>query len=84
MRLERSDNGQTTKTNGQGHEAGGRRVDLPDTTVLIAQAYKLRTTLHDLMHQASSLAKALKQHRPTSVPHRALQSPTPRRPNGSS
>ncbi len=59
------------KTNGQARKATGRKAELQDAAALIAQAEKFRSALHDLMHQANGLVKALKQHRRQS---RAIQS----------
>jgi outer membrane protein TolC len=66
-----SANGQATKAKGQARKATGRKAELQDAAALIQQAEKLRTALHDLMHQANSLVKSLKQHRRQS---RAIQS----------
>ena len=59
-------NGQSNghaKVNGQTRKATGRKAELQDAAALIEQAEKLRTAVHDLMHQANGLVKALKQHR---------------------
>ena len=67
-------NGQSNghaKTNGQAHKTTGRKAERQDTAALIEQAEKLRTALHNLMHEANGLVKALKQHRRQS---RAIQS----------
>ena len=67
-------NGQSNghvKTTGQARKATGRKAELQDAAALIEQAEKLRTALHDLMHQANGLVKSLKQHRRQS---RAIQS----------
>ena len=66
-----SAHGQATKANGQTRKTTGRKAELQDAAALIEQAEKLRTALHDLMHQANGLVKALKQHRRQS---RAIQS----------
>jgi len=63
-------NGQA-KTNGEARKTSGRKAELQDTAALIEQAEKLRTALHNLMHQANGLVKSLKQHRRQS---RAIQS----------
>ncbi len=63
-------NGQA-KTNGEARKTTGRKAELQDAAALIEQAEKLRTALHDLMHQANGLVKAQKQHRRQS---RAIQS----------
>jgi hypothetical protein len=55
-------NGQA-KTNGQARKTGTQKASQQDIASLIEQAEKLRTSLHDLMYQASGLVKALKQHR---------------------
>ena len=54
-------NGHATKTNGQ-----ARKAERQDIAALIERAEKLHTMAHDLMHEASSLVKGLKQHRRTS------------------
>jgi hypothetical protein len=65
-----SAHGQATKANGQTRKTTGRKAELQDAAALIEQAEKLRTALHDLMHQANGLVKSLKQHRRQS---RAIQ-----------
>ena len=40
-----------------------RKSSQQDIGALIEQAVKLRTALHDRMHEAGELVKALKQHR---------------------
>jgi hypothetical protein len=67
-------NGQSNghaKTNGQARKITGRKAELQDAAALIAQAEKLHTALHSLMHEANGLVKSLKQHRRQS---RAIQS----------
>ena len=49
-----------TKLNGETRKVKASRQDI---TALIEEATKLRTALHDLLHQASALVKSLKQHR---------------------
>ena len=70
-----SANGHAAKTNGQARKTTGRKAESQDTTALIEQAEKLRTALHNLMHEASGLVKALKQHRRQ---NRASRPPWPR------
>ena len=65
-----SANGHTAKTNGQARKVSSRKPGSNDSTALIEQAEKLRTAAHNLMHEASGLVKALKQHRRQS---RAIQ-----------
>ena len=55
-----SGNGHPTKTNGRARPA---KVSQQDLAALIERATKLRTALHDLLHEAGDLVKALKQHR---------------------
>lgn len=68
--------GSHSQANGQAQANGQSRKTVPhkarqqDITRLIEQAEKLRTALHDLMHEANGLVKALKQHRRQS---RAIQ-----------
>ena len=55
-----SSNGHATKPNVRPRS---KKVNPQDMAALIEQATKLRTTLHNLMHEASSLVKALKSQR---------------------
>ena len=55
-------NGQA-QSNGHVRRTSSRKAAQQDLTALIEQAEKIRTAAHDLMHQAGSLVKALKQHR---------------------
>jgi hypothetical protein len=52
--------GQPQTVNG---EPAGQKASRQDTGALIEQAIKFRSSLHDLMHEAGDLVKALKQHR---------------------
>ena len=51
------------KLKGQSRKTGTTKASQQDIAMLIEQAVKLRTALHDLMHQAGELVKSLKQHR---------------------
>lgn len=64
-----SANSNMAKVNGHARKSIGK-AEQHDTAALIEQATKLRTSLHDLLHEASALVKALKQHRRQS---RAIQ-----------
>ena len=55
-------NGQAS-SNGQPRKTSSRKSAQQDLADLIGQAEKFRTAMHDLMHQAGGLVKALKQHR---------------------
>jgi len=52
-------NGHAPKTNGQARKP---KASLHDIGMLIEQAIKLRTALHDRAHEAAELVKALKAH----------------------
>ncbi len=58
-----SGNGHATKSNGHARKPASHKASEQNINGLIEQAEKLRTALHDLIHQASGLVKALKQHR---------------------
>ena len=51
------------KTNGQARKIGSRKTRQQGITTLIEQSITLRTALHDLIHHAGGLVKALNQHR---------------------
>jgi uncharacterized protein YlxW (UPF0749 family) len=62
-------NGQA-EANGQSRKAVPHKARQQDITHLVEQAERLRTSLHNLLHETSGLVKALKQHRRQS---RAIQ-----------
>ena len=51
------------RINRQARKATSPKAGQQDIAALIEQAVKLRTALHDRMHEAGELVKALKQHR---------------------